>query len=829
LSRIEYSIVMKQFLSKYGVYLFAAALFVFVAYIYCKPVLSGKILVAGDEVAAVSAQQEPVKYHQETGDFSWWTGSVFSGMPNYQMGGGGTVGQINWLKPLQQIFFFGHDSAWTLILYFVCFFILLRCFGVKPWLSIVGAFAIAFSSYFFVIIAAGHGSKTITIPLISVVIGAFYLIFRKQKYGLGAILTMVFISMGYVTHPQMTYYIYLMIALLWIAELVLHIKEKQIKQMIIATVVFFCATLIGVGTQSSNVFTNAEYVKETMRGGHSDIVKTDEATGGKDQIAGGLDISYATQWSYGIDETMSFLIPGFMGGSNSYPLGKDSGVYKDLVKNGVAAKNAKDFCQAVPMYWGEQPFTSGNVYMGAIVCFLFILGLLIVEGPYKWALLAATLFSTALAWGHNCMWLTELFFKYFPLYSKFRAVSSILIVAEIAMPLLGFIAVARILEGKIEKEKLIKSLYLAGGVTAGICLIFALFGGLFFDFRSTYDSQLVSQIPDWLYSSIVNERRALLKADSWRSILFIAATFGVLWIFAKGKIQSKWVIVILGVLIIADMWPVDKRYFNDSYFMSPRQKSQNQFEMMPYEKAILQDPDPHFRVLNLTTDTYNENRTSYYLKSIGGYSAAKLRRYQDLINEHLSKFHLPVIGMLNAKYIITADANGEPVPQYNPYALGNAWFVDDIAVVENANQESEALMNMDLATTAVVDQSFASYVNNFVPGHDDQASVKLTEYTPKYIDYVSTSSKDGVIVFSEIYYPYGWKASIDGEPVDHFRANYTLRALNIPAGEHKIHFVFDPDSVTKGNTLAGICSIIMYFSIIGVVAWGIRKRRSANA
>ncbi len=821
----------KSLVKQYGVYLVAIVVFVLIAYIYCKPVLSGKVLVAGDEVAAISAQQEPLRYYEETGDYSWWTESVFSGMPNYQMGGGGTVGQVNWLLPFRAIFFMGSSAAWTLILYFICFFILLRCFEVKPWLSIVGSLAIAFSSYFFVIIAAGHGSKTITIPLIAVVIGAFYVIFRRHKYGLGAILTMVFVAMGYVSHPQMTYYIFMMIGLLWIAELILHIREKQIKQLVIATAIFAGATLVGVGTSCANVFSNAEYVKETMRGGHSDIVRENQQAEGQDQIDG-LDISYATQWSYGIDETMSFLIPGFMGGSNSYPLSTNSGVYEDLVANGVSPKNAKEFCQAIPMYWGDQPFTSGNVYMGAIVCFLFILGLLIVEGPYKWALLIATILSTALAWGHNFMWLTELFFKYFPLYGKFRAVSSILVVAEIAMPLLGFMALAKIMNGEIEKKKLSKSLYISAGITGGLCLIFALFGSSLFSFQSAYDTQFISQIPDWLYTSIVSERMSLLRSDSIRSLIFIVLAFAGLLLFTKDKLKKGWLIAILGVLIIADMWPVDKRYFNDSYFMSPSRKEKSQYEMMDYEQLLLLDPDPHFRVFNNTTDPFNENRTSYYLKSVGGYSAAKLRRYQDLINEHLSQYHMPVFNMLNTKYFIVFDENGNQVPEYNPDALGNAWFVDDIVVAENANEESDALMIIDLTNTAVIDKSFANYISDFQPGHDDMANVQLTKYTTKYIDYVSTSSKDGVIVFSEIYYPYGWKATIDGVPTDIFRVNYLLRALNVPAGEHQIHFVFDPDSVKKGNTLAGISCIILYLTIFGVVGRQIynkRKRKDITA
>ena len=508
-----------ELFKKYGAYVVAAVIFFALAFIYCKPQLSGKVVSAGDNTNATAAVQEAVRYTQETGDHTWWIGNMFSGMPDYQVGGG-QYESAKLLAPFERILHRGHwNTAWIFIIYFFCFFVLLKSFDIDKWLSIVGSIAISLSSYFIVIIAAGHNGKTSTIALISVVMAGLYLIFRK-KYGLGAIFVMLFSAIGFSTHPQMAYYLFMMMGLLWIAELWIHIREKRFKDMIVATVIFVLSLGIGLGTGTSNIFVNSEYAEQTMRGGHSDIISEGESSDAANTK--GLDIEYATQWSYGIDETMSFMIPGFMGGSNSINVGKDSKLYKTLVDNGVSAKSAADFCKGVPMYWGDQPFTSGNVYMGAIICFLFLLGLLIVEGPYKWALLAATLFSTALAWGHNCMWLTELFFKYFPLYSKFRAVSSILIVAEIAMPLLGFLAIKQIMDGAVDKKKLFKSLYIAGGVTGGICLLLALFGGAMFSFTSQYDASWSSGLPAWLYDAIVDERASMLRSDSFRSFLFIA-------------------------------------------------------------------------------------------------------------------------------------------------------------------------------------------------------------------------------------------------------------------------------------------------------------------
>ena len=812
-----------EILKKYGAYLVAIVVFFALAYLYCKPQLSGKVVSAGDNTTAAAAVQEVVKYTQETGDHSWWTGSMFSGMPDYQIGGGQyKSGKL--LAPFDSLLHKGHsNTAWIFIIYFICFYILLKSFQIDKWLSIVGSIAISLSSYFIVIIAAGHNGKTSTIALMSVVMAGMYLIFRK-KYGVGAVFAMVFSAIGFSVHPQMSYYIFMLMGLMLFAELWIHIKEKRLKDLWIGTAVFVLSVAIGLGTGTANIFVNSEYAGQTMRGGHSDIVA--EGENPESANTKGLDIEYATQWSYGLDETFSFMIPGFMGGANAVNVGKDSHLYKTLVEHNIPSKSASDFCKTAPMYWGDQPFTAGNVYMGAIVCFLFLLGLLIVQGPYKWALLAATLFSTALAWGHNCMWLTEFFFKYFPLYNKFRAVSSILIVAEIAMPLLGFLAIKQIMDGTVEKKKLFKSLYISGGVTGGLCLLFALFGGMMFDFTSQYDASWASSLPDWLCVAIVDQRAALLRSDSFRSFLFIAAAFVLVWIYANGKLKNAWLVAVLGVLVLADMWPVDKRYFNDDNFVSTKQNN-SVFAMQPYEELLLQDPS-HFRVMNLTTNTWSDARTSYYLKSIGGYSAAKLRRYQDLIDQHLSKMHLPVIGMLNAKYLIVPGDNGTPVPQLNPYALGNAWFVDSIKVVDNANQESDALNTIDLSHEAVIDRTFASYVQDLNPAVPDDARVVLNTYSPKELDYSYSTSKPGTIVFSEIYYPYGWKATIDGQSVEHYRVNYMLRAMNVPAGTHNIHFVFDPDSVRKGDTIAIICIVIMYLTIAGIIGFGIFKMMKKN-
>ena len=806
----------KDNLRKYLPYVAAIVIFAALSCIYCAPVFQGKELFAGDNVKYQEAVHEAVKYRQETGNYTWWTGSMFSGMPSYQIGGGHYKSN-DLMKPLIKLLHPSHNNRLPLVLmlYFCCFFVLLRSIGIDRWLSIVGALATGFSSYFYIIEPAGHHTKAWSIALMAVVVAGFLFIYRK-KYGLGVSLTLIFTAMGFSPHPQMAYYEFMLIGVLFVAELFIHIKEKRYKDLIIATALFAGSALIGMGTGSSNVFANREYVKETMRGGHSDLA-ADDADAPK-----GLSLEYATAWSYGIDESLTFMIPGYMGNATGYDVGTDSELYRQLTAKGVSKNDARQFCQSAPTYWGEQPFTSGPVYAGAAVCFLFLLGLLLVKGPYKWAILVATFFSFALSWGKNWMWLTEFFYNWFPMYSKFRSVSSILIVAEITVPLLGFMAVKQIMDGKVERRELNRSIYISAGITGGICLLLALFGGSMFSFVSSNDASIQAQLPDWVFSAIVDERASILRSDSFRSFLFIAVAAGVVWLFANDKIKKQWMIAALGVIIVADMWPVDKRFFNDSNFVSPKQ-FKNQFTTLPYEKAIMADTDPHFRVLNLAANTFNDARTSYNFKSLGGYSAAKLRRYQDIIDVYLSNVNLSVVSMLNAKYIITQGEDGRETPMRNPGALGNAWYASSLSLASTPNDECSALGKVDLSSTIVVGDDFKQYVSGFKPAAEG-SSIRLTSYAPDVLTYQSQSTADGTVVFSEIYYPYGWKAYIDGKPAEIFRANYLLRAMNIPAGQHDIRMEFRPDSVRKGNTIATIFIVIMYAVIVGLIAGTLIKR-----
>ena len=842
-------------------YAVAIVAFVAIAMIYCAPLLEGKVLVQGDVNNWKGAAQEARAFYDESGIRTWWTNSMFGGMPTYQITGSLPSGEMR--NSMAKVAHLGMEGGWEAIgiifAYFFGFFLMLRCFKVNPWLSIIGGLAIGFSTYFFLIIPAGHVTKAVALGFLAPVIGGFHAIFRKQ-YWLGAPLVVLYGILSLTLHPQMTYYIFMLIGVLACAELYIHIKDKAWKDLGISLGVLVLSLLLVVGTKASWLEMNQSYLKETMRGGHSELTRS----GDDKSKPAGLDLDYATAWSYGVDETMTFLIPNWEGGASGYNVGEKSQLCETMKDNGVPKRSAEQFCQQVPTYRGEKAFTSGPVYMGAIVCFLFVLGLLIVPGPYKWALLVATLFSVALAWGRNMMWLTELFFNYFPMYNKFRAVESILVVAEITMPLLGILALQQIVDKKIAWEKLRVNMFIAGGVTAGLCLFFALFASVV-DVTSSYDAQWVNQVPAWLRDAIFDERTAMIKADAWRSFIFIVLGFVVIYWYAwKSNTQpiasSPYRLIAfygaLAVLVLADMLPVNKRFFGNDHFVKAKD-ADAYFAMQPYEQQILQD-ESYYRVLNLATNTFNDARTSYRLKSIGGYSAAKLRRYQDLIDEHISKemtplmqtvmrtqgFMLPdenegkefpVLNMLNMKYALVPLQGGKQAPVQNPYAMGNCWFVDEVILVDTPDEECALLSEIDLHKQAVADKKFAEALDITKPEVTplmafDESRIELTSYAPNCLQYESMNERNQVAVFSEIYYPYDWHLYIvnnNGEKMELplARVNYTLRAAVIPAGHHQLVMEFRPHAMQTDKWCMAILILALLLSAGGLTYPLWRKKK----
>ena len=845
-------------------YAVAIVVFVAVAMIYCAPLLEGKVLVQGDVNTWKGAAQEARTFYDEHGTRTWWTNSMFGGMPTYQITGSLPSGEVR--NGMATVAHFGMKGGWETIgiifAYFFGFFLMLRCFKVNPWLSIIGGLAIGFSTYFFLIIPAGHVTKAAALGFLAPVIGGFYAIFRKQ-YWLGAPLVTLYGILSLTLHPQMTYYIFMLIGVMVCAELYIHIKDKAWKDLGISIGVLAISLLLVFGTKLSWWEMNQSYLKETMRGGHSELSQPtpDPSLKGREKSAG-LDLDYATAWSYGVDETMTFLIPNWEGGASGYNVGAKSDLCETMVKNRVPKRSAEQFCQQVPTYRGEKPFTSGPVYMGAIICFLFVLGLLIVPGPYKWALLIATIFSVALAWGRNMMWLTELFFNYFPMYNKFRAVESILVVAEITMPLLGILALQQIVDKKVAWEKLRMNMFIAGGVTMGLCLIFALFTGVV-DVTSSYDAQWVNQVPAWLRDAIYDERVAMIKADAWRSFIFIALGFAVVYWYAwqsQKEEQRKYAYILYGVLavlVLADMVPVNKRFFGNDHFVKEKD-AERYFAIQPYEEQILADTS-YYRVLNLATNTFNDARTSYRLKSIGGYSAAKLRRYQDLIDEHISRemnplmqtvmrtqgFMLPdenagkdfpVLNMLNMKYAVVPLQGGKNAPVQNPYAMGNCWFVDEVVLVDTPDEECAALRTLDLHKQAVADKKFAAALDVTKPEVAplmafDENVIELTSYAPNCLEYVAMTEQNKVAVFSEIYYPYDWHLYMvdrDGNnslEIPLARVNYTLRAAVIPAGAHQLRMVFEPHALKTDKACMAILILALLLSVGALTSPLWRKKK----
>jgi hypothetical protein len=797
---------------KIAPYLVAIVVFIGFALAYCSPILDGKVLYAGDTMNWKGAAQEASEYQKATGESTWWTNSMFGGMPTFQITGKLPSNDVR--TGLEKITHLGFSGQWNAVGlvcgYLVGFFLMLLCFGVNPWLSIAGAFALTLSTYFMLIIPAGHITKAMAIGALAPFAGGIYAIFRK-KYYLGIPVTLIFGFISLTVHPQMTYYVALLIGVLTIAACYTYIRDKEFKTLgINFGLLLICALLI-YGTKASWFEMNNSYLKQTMRGGHSELTKPTQ-----DAPSAGLDLKYATDWSYGVGETMTLLIPNWEGGASGYDLGKDSELSKAMRGKGVQKRDAEQFCSHAPTYHGEKMFTSGAVYVGAIICFLFVLGLLIVPGPYKWALLFATLMSVFLAWGRNMMWLTELFFNYFPMYNKFRAVESILIVAEITMPLLGFLGLQQIIEGKVEWPKLRNGLFIAGGVTAAVCLFAGLFAGSF-DMTSSYDAQWKGQVPQWLYDAILDQRVAMVKADAWRSLLFVALGFALTFWYAWQKtnrpkpIANSLFFAGLAVLILADMIPVDKRFFNDSNFVKPKE-ADNFFAIQPWEEQILQDKSLDYRVLNLNTNTFNDARTSYRLKSIGGYSAVKLRRYQDLIDEHISKMNWNVINMLNTKYIVTKQG-----VYPNSEAMGNAWFVNEVQFVPTPDDESAALNTIDLHKTAVADEQFRDALTcEPQPAAEDE--IVLVDYKPNKLSYTSQLAHDRVAVFSEIYYPEGWHLYCDDTELSLGRVNYVLRAAVIPAGAHTLRMEFVPDCVKK-DRWSMVCVILLILISIGGAAY----------
>ena len=816
-------------LKKYLPDVLVVIIFAVISFAYFFPAdLDGRILYRHDSSAGRGAGQETAEYHERTGKVSRWSNATFSGMPTYQ-----TAPSYQSVSVLNQVVKAYHlwlpENVWYVFAYLLGFYILLRAFDFRQSLAALGSIVWAFSSYFFIIIAAGHIWKVMALAYLPPMIAGIVLAYRG-KYLWGFIVTAIFAAFEVdANHVQMTYYYLFIILFMIIAYLVDAIRKKRMAQFVKATAVCAAGALIGILMNISNLYHTWQYAQESMRG-KSELVKKDAAN----QTSSGLDRDYITQWSYGVDETWTLLVPNAKGGA-SVPLAANTEAMKK------ADPNFMQIYQQLGQYWGDQPGTSGPVYVGAFVLMLFILGLFIVKGPIKWALLAATILSILLSWGHNFMPFTNFFLDYIPMYSKFRTVASILVIAEFTIPLLAMMALKKIVDEPDLLTKKAKFVYISFGLTGGIALLFALMPTLFFsDFISSQELEAFKSIPaeylSPLESNLRSIRESIFTADCWRSFWIIVIGTLLLFLYKFKKLKAEYMVGAIAILCLIDMWQVNKRYLNDEMFVEKSVREQAQ-PMTQTDRQILQDKSLDYRVLNLASNTFNENETSYYHKSIGGYHAAKLRRYQELIDAYISpemqkmmpaiakaggdmtKVNgdslFPVLNMLNAKYFIVPLQANQTVAIENPYVYGNAWFVDKVTYVKNANEELDALGKLNLRHEAVADARFQSQLGES-KNQDSTSIVKLTAYEPNQLTYDVRSATGGIVVFSEIFYP-EWTATVDGKPVEIGRVDYVLRALNVDKGHHKVVLTFDPKSVKQTETVAylsyGVLLLVVLFAV----------------
>ena len=808
------------------------------------PVMQGKVLYRHDASAGVGAGQEAKEYMMRTGERTRWTNSLFGGMPTYQ-----TAPSYDSTDGLTQVVNAYHlwlpENVWYLFVYLLGFYILMRAFDFRRSLAVLGSVVWAFSSYFLIIIAAGHIWKVYALAYLPPMIAGVVLAYRG-KYLLGFAVTALFTAFEiFANHVQMTYYYMFVILFMVIAFFVDALKQKKLARFWKASAVCIVAGLIGVAVNASNLYHTWQYQKESMRG-KSELVKKDSAN----QTSSGLERDYITQWSYGIDETWTLLVPNAKGGA-SVPM-----IYNKTVQEN-ADPMYESIYQQLGQYWGNQPGTSGPVYVGAFVLMLFVLGLFIVKGPMKWALFGATTLSVLLSWGRNFMPMTDFFLDYVPMYAKFRTVASILVIAEFTIPLLAMMAVKECLSTLNNSDtpgvpkKLLKYIGVSFLLTAGIAAVFAMMPGLFFDYISVAERQALSQIPadqlTPLMADIIKVRHIIFSADCWRSVLIITVGTVLMILALRKKMKTGYAIAAMTVLCLVDMWQVDKRYLNDGMFV-PKSEREAPQQMTATDEQILKDKTLDYRVLNFASNTFNENETSYYHKSVGGYHAAKLRRYQELIERYISPEMrktmstlaaaggnmnevkgdsiFPVLNMLNTRYFIMPLQGGQTMPLQNPYAFGNAWFVDKLTFVDNANQELDKVGQIDLRHEAV--SSLQWNVDGVLNNQNRQevsntsGTVKLTSYEPNELKYDVSSQKGGIIVFSEIYYP-GWTATVDGQETEIGRVDYVLRALAVKAGSHKVVLTFKPKSIAVTEAIAYTALALLVIAVLAIIILRVRK------
>lgn len=823
--------------------------FILLAFIYTKPIIDNKTLSQHDVIQSTGAAGEITKFHKQTGKYSLWTNGMFGGMPSYTIKGDFPNSFTS--KFARGVTYLFPEPLNIILLLLVGFYIMLASLNFNPWLSALGAIGFAFSSYNFISLEAGHISKVLAIAYAPPIIAGAILLFRGKLLK-GSLLFILFMILElYVNHVQITYYLFIALLVYGIVEFIIALTEKRIKQFLIGASIMLLVAVLTLGSMASRFWTTYEYSQYTIRG-PSELKSNTESKGG-------LDKDYAFSWSYGVAETFTYLIPEVYGGKSQGSLDNKSETYK-VVKKYYGAQAAKSITanEQLPLYWGAQPSTSGPAYMGAIICFLFIFSLFIVKNPLKWWILTVVVLFTMLAWGKNFNALSNLFFDNFPMYNKFRAVTMIHALVAMLMTFMGVWGVKALIENKIKNDEAVKYLKFTLIGIGALLLVFILFGSSLFSFEKRTEDALFTQatavegeekqstsddyfvksleqmtndkkVAEEIYESLLEDRASLLRKDAIRSTIFILLLVALLWLYLKNKINVQILYASLIVLVLVDMWGVTKRYLNNDDFV-PRKKYQAEYEPTEADKRILSDPDPSFRVMNTAVSTFNDATTSYFHQSIGGYSAVKMRRYQDLIEKHISSGNMNVLNMLNAKYFIQSGEGGQVRAMVNPGALGNAWFINEVKWVESADEEINALKDFDPKNTAIIDKKFKEKVGEPSLSKDSVATIKLVSYAPDHLVYESNSASPQLAVFSEIYYnnELGWESFVDGKPHAHFRTDYVLRGMVIPAGKHKIEFKFEPKAFYTGEKIALTCSLLLFAGFAGIVFLKIKGKKAED-
>ncbi len=792
-------------LKKYGADILAIVCFIVISVLYCYPTLEGKKLSRHDNASWQGMAREGMAYHDSTGKDVLWSNSMFGGMPTYTTYSAVSP-DTNYPAYLQTLLSKVGDPAYFFFVAMLCFYLLMRVLGVNKWLSMVGALAYAFSSYNAIIIAVGHNTKMMTIGYLPAAMAGLYLVFKEKWLTGAALLALSFELIFNNNHFQVIYYSAIMFGCFAMGMLVIAVKEGRMKQFFISCAIAAGAAAIGVGPSITSILTTSEYAKETMRGGTSELSGHDKKTNG------GLDKEYAFRWSNGIGETFCLMIPYLYGGS--------SGESADKAPKTSAAIGGA--AEQLPLYWGPQPFISGPVYFGAIICFLFVLGIMVIRSPHKWWIIAASAICIIMSWGKNFDSINYFLFDHLPYLNKFRTPSMSLVIPQFLFPFLGIWAVQEVINRK-DDPKMWQQVKIAAGITAGLCVLIGLGGSMFFDFTGGSDAQLQPE----MVKLLKDDRISLAMTSGVKSAIYILLGAGLLWAFLKNKITQTIMIVGLGVVVAIDLIPVSLDYLSEKNYVDAAEY-QSEFEPRPVDQQILKDPDPYYRVLDLSRDTYNDAIQAYFHKCVGGYHPAKMEIYQDLIERQMSRgYNAQVLNMLNTKYIIVGGQKKAPFVIPNPTRCGNAWFVDEVKWANTADEEMDGLNAGQIGDTtevpnafnpkktAVMRVTFKNDIGNYTFGKDSSAYVKLAKYGLDDISFSSNNSKDGLAVFSDIYYSKGWKAFVDGKETPIMRADYVLRVIKIPAGSHSIEFHFRPDSVYKTQKITIVCSVLLILLCIG--------------